>query len=69
MVEIGTRDGHTWRWRGRVGERVFDLDTLAGQAPSREELQGDERRPTLSARFIDASSTFAEVVLYQPPFS
>lgn len=59
VVEIGTRDGHTWRWRGRVGERVFDLDTLAGQAPSREELQGDERRPTLSARGRAAAATLA----------
>lgn len=77
-VEIGTRDGQTWRWRGRVGEQVFDLDTLAGRSPSREDLQGDERRPALGPRgrtaaatlaLIDGERTVAEIArsLWQSP--
>ena len=70
QVEIGTRDGQTWRWRGRVGARAFDLDTLAGRSPSHEELLGDERRPTLGPQghtaaaalaLIDGKRTVAEI--------
>jgi len=59
QVEIGTRDGQTWRWRGAVGEHPFDLDTLAGRSPSREELEGDERRLTLGPRGRTAAAALA----------
>jgi len=69
-VEIGTRDGQTWRWRGQLGAHTFDLDTLAGQSPAREELQGDERRLSLGPKgraaaaalaLIDGQRTVAEI--------
>lgn len=59
QVAIGSRDGQTWRWRGRVGEQTFDLDTLAGRSPSREELEGDEQRPTLGPQGRTAAATLA----------
>jgi len=69
-LEIGTRDGQVWRWRGSVGPHAFDLDTLAGQSPTPEELEGDERRPRLGAQgrltaaaidLIDGQRTVAEI--------
>jgi predicted RNA methylase len=60
-VEIGTHDGQVWRWRGRVGEQAFDLDTLAGRAPTQEELQGDERCLTLGRQGQMAVATLALV--------
>jgi len=78
QVEIGTRDGQTWRWRGRVGQRAFDLDTLTGRSLSREELAGDQGRPTLGPQgrttaatlaLIDGKRTVAEIAraLWQSP--
>jgi protein arginine N-methyltransferase 1 len=69
-LEIGTRDGQAWRWRGRVGEHAFDLDTLNGTSPSRDELLGDERRLTLGPQgrlataalaLIDGKRSVAEI--------
>jgi SAM-dependent methyltransferase len=60
-VEVGTRDGQTWRWRGRVGKHPFDLDTLAGRAPTRAELEGDQARPTLGRTGPLAAATLAMI--------
>ena len=70
QVEIGTLDGQTWRWRGRVGAHPFDLDTLTGRSPSPDELQGDQRPLSLGPRgqtaaavlgLIDGRRTVAEI--------
>lgn len=38
-LELQTRDGKAWRWRGRAGERAFDQTTLLAMPPC------DQRAP------------------------
>jgi hypothetical protein len=32
-VDLGTSDGRSWRWSGRVGSKAFDQMTVLGSAP------------------------------------
>jgi enediyne biosynthesis protein CalE3 len=70
QLEIATHNGQTWRWRGRVAGRSFDLNTLAGRLFDASELRGDSHRAVLDERgqaahaalaLFDGHRTVAEV--------
>ncbi len=50
QLEIAAHNGETWRWRGRIAGRSFDLNTLAGKTFDFEDLRGDGRRADLGDR-------------------
>jgi len=70
QLELATHNGQTWRWRGHLAGRAFDLNTLAGTAFDPTDLQGDDRRAQLGDRgrsarealaLFDGRRTIAEV--------
>ena len=59
QLEIATYDGRTWRWRGRVAGRSFDLNTLAGRMFDVPALRGDNHRAALDERGRAARAALA----------